>query len=81
MIVKLPDMPIYNYSCQSCGTSFEELVRSDTRVRCPSCEGAKVERRLSIPAPPVTARAASSAPVCESPPPGGCCGGVCGPLH
>jgi putative FmdB family regulatory protein len=75
-------MPIYDYSCQSCGTAFEELVRSDTRVRCPSCEGAKVERRLSIPAPPVTARAAaSSAPVCESPPPGGCCGGVCGPLH
>jgi putative FmdB family regulatory protein len=81
MIVKLPGMPIYNYSCQRCGTAFEELVRSDTKVRCPSCEGANVERQLSIPAPPVTARAASAAPACESPPPGGCCGGVCGPIH
>lgn len=75
-------MPIYEYTCSACGKDFAELVRADTVVRCPSCAGARVERRLSIPAPPVTARAVAPSPMCDSPPAGGCCGGgACGPLH
>ncbi len=41
-------MPIYEYECRECRTSFELLMRSDTRVACPSCESEKVVRKLSI---------------------------------
>jgi putative FmdB family regulatory protein len=32
-------MPIYEYSCQDCGTKFEKLVRNGAAsgLRCPSC--------------------------------------------
>jgi putative FmdB family regulatory protein len=46
-------MPIYEYTCVPCGRSFEELVlrRSDEAdVRCPSCKGSRVEKRMSRPA-------------------------------
>ena len=75
-------MPIYDYGCRECGRAFEELVRSDTIVSCPGCGSAAVERRLSVPAPPVTsARPADWSRL--GPPPGdGCCGGAChGPVH
>ncbi len=41
-------MPIYEYECRECRTSFELLMRSDTRVACPSCKSEKVVRKLSI---------------------------------
>lgn len=45
-------MPIYEFACQSCGHSFEELVGSHVGleaddVACPECGSAKVERQLS----------------------------------
>lgn len=43
-------MPIYEYTCTSCGDDFELLVRHDTRVVCPRCASADIERRLSLPA-------------------------------
>ncbi|MGH7562792.1 MAG: zinc ribbon domain-containing protein [Gemmatimonadales bacterium] len=33
--IGFPAMPIYDFACADCGAEFEELVRSDTRVRCP----------------------------------------------
>lgn len=33
-------MPIFEYSCEDCGSKFEKLVRRSTEadaVRCPSC--------------------------------------------
>ena len=30
-------MPIYEYSCRDCGTSFEKLVRGGAAVACPTC--------------------------------------------
>jgi putative FmdB family regulatory protein len=43
-------MPIYEYACDACGRSFEELIirRSDEAdVACPDCRGRKVSRLLS----------------------------------
>lgn len=41
-------MPIYEYECRECKTSFELLMRSDTKVACPSCESERVVRKLSL---------------------------------
>jgi putative FmdB family regulatory protein len=41
-------MPIYEYYCDKCDKSFEVLVlRSDEKVRCPSCDSKKVSRLMS----------------------------------
>jgi putative FmdB family regulatory protein len=45
-------VPIYEFACQSCGHTFEELVGSHVGldaadVVCPECGSAKVERKLS----------------------------------
>jgi putative FmdB family regulatory protein len=48
-------MPIYEYACDACGKSFEELIirRSDeAEVACPACRGRKVSRLLSRTASP-----------------------------
>ncbi len=75
-------MPIYDYACRKCGETFEELVRSDTLVSCPGCGSRAVERRLSVPAPPVTAGKAADFGRLGPPPGDGCCGGAChGPGH
>lgn len=42
-------MPIFEYICQSCQKEFEFfLVRSDEEVLCPECNGADVDRVLSV---------------------------------
>jgi putative FmdB family regulatory protein len=41
-------MPIFEYECKECRTAFELLVRSDTKVACPSCESERVVKRLSL---------------------------------
>ena len=51
-------MPIYNYRCAACGSEFERLVRSDTKVSCPDCQGRKLERLLSLTARPAGAKEA-----------------------
>jgi len=45
-------VPIYEFRCESCGRSFEELVGShvgtdESSVRCPDCGSEHVERQLS----------------------------------
>jgi len=40
-------MPIYEFCCNQCGTTFEELVRNGTRPECPSCNSGDVCRLLS----------------------------------
>jgi putative FmdB family regulatory protein len=78
--VNLKPMPIYEYRCDRCGTGFEELVFSDTRVVCPSCRAESVTRRPSVPAPARAAQPAA-APACDMgrPAPGCCGGGACLP--
>ena len=42
-------MPIYEYSCKSCGNEFEALVRGEKVPSCPSCESKELDRLLSLP--------------------------------
>ena len=73
-------MPMYEYGCLSCSSRFDRLRRmgqSDADVICPSCQSARVERRLSVFA--AHSRGAESASeVAAAPATGGCCGGSCG---
>jgi putative FmdB family regulatory protein len=42
-------MPLYEYSCPSCGHQFEELVRAADadKVACPKCKSPKASRKFS----------------------------------
>jgi putative FmdB family regulatory protein len=42
-------MPIYEYHCSQCGTTFEELVlgKNGTPAACSKCGNAAVERKFS----------------------------------
>ena len=43
-------MPLFEYRCTDCEHEFELLVRErDDAPRCPACEGAKVEKLVSLP--------------------------------
>lgn len=44
-------VPIYEFSCESCGTVFEELARGDELPVCPSCGAGEPRRLLSQVAP------------------------------
>lgn len=44
-------MPIYDYTCKTCGHPFEMLVRSDTVPACPKCTSTTLEKGVSPLAP------------------------------
>ncbi len=76
-------MPIYDYRCNDCGTTYDVFhkvreVRED--IICPSCRSTNHTRLLSAPNVSVSGRSASS--TTESFPSScdtdGCCGGACG---
>jgi putative FmdB family regulatory protein len=68
-------MPLYDFTCDDCGTRFERLVRREAEtadVDCPDCRSRRVSRALSLPAAPVTATqslptACGSGPPCGAP--------------
>jgi putative FmdB family regulatory protein len=66
-------MPIFEYTCEDCGTGFEKLVRraGQEPVACPSCGHDHVKRELS--------RFAAHGASAESAAPavGGCPAGMC----
>ncbi|MBZ5729039.1 MAG: zinc ribbon domain-containing protein [Acidobacteriia bacterium] len=73
-------MPIYEYSCQDCGTKFEKLVRRPAdvpEVVCPSCGRKHLKEEFSTFAAHANGGPRpASAPVCPS---GGCSNpGMCG---
>ena len=42
-------MPIYEYLCKDCDTTYERLVRSSTdKIECPKCGSAKKELQFSV---------------------------------
>ena len=41
-------MPIYEYECRSCGERFEALVNGSDKAACPACQGAELDRMLSV---------------------------------
>jgi len=69
-------MPIYEYRCNQCEREFERYVQTaQVAVACPTCQSARVTRRLSVVGmlhPGGTAAAAGMSGG------GGCCGGGCG---
>jgi putative FmdB family regulatory protein len=70
-------MPIYSYRCAACGTEFERLVRSETKVACPDRQGRKLERLISLTARPAGAEKPADYSRLGPPAAGGCCGGGC----
>jgi putative FmdB family regulatory protein len=44
-------VPIYEFTCEACGETFEELTRADELPPCPSCGAAEPRRLLSQVAP------------------------------
>jgi putative FmdB family regulatory protein len=63
-------MPIYEYTCQSCESEFELLVRTNEKAACPDCGSKRLEKKLSVPAAHSTG--SRSLDICDSP--GGGCG-------
>jgi putative FmdB family regulatory protein len=44
-------MPIFEYSCKSCGKEFEALVLPTTAApACPACKSTELEKLISTPA-------------------------------
>lgn len=67
-------MPIFEYSCDDCGTKFEKLVRRSAEteaVRCPSCGEAHLTPQYS------TFAAHSGSPKSAAAP-ADCGAGMCG---
>lgn len=69
-------MPIYEYTCKSCNSSFEHLARSmseNAKLKCPKCGSSQTARALSV----FAVGAESSSKSAPSPAPGMCgrCGG------
>jgi putative FmdB family regulatory protein len=68
-------VPVYEYTCKSCKTDFEKLVKSMTTsesVKCPKCGSNQTTRSLSV-----FAVGSQSAAKPETPP--GMCGRCGGP--
>jgi putative FmdB family regulatory protein len=42
-------MPIYEYRCRGCETTFDALVRGDGGVTCPHCGSPSLNRLISVP--------------------------------
>jgi putative FmdB family regulatory protein len=68
-------MPIYEYRCNQCEREFERYVQTaQAAVACPTCQSARVTRRLSV----FGARNAGGTAAAAGMSGGGCCGGGCG---
>jgi len=70
-------MPIYEYTCQSCGHHFEHLSRAQQEAVCPACDGRLLSKHLSTFA--VHANGASSRAGADAPGACGMCGDPRGP--
>jgi putative FmdB family regulatory protein len=55
-------VPIYEFTCESCANTFEELTRADELPPCPSCGAREVRRLLSqvSPTPRIGLRGAAA---------------------
>ena len=70
-------MPIFEYTCQSCGHHFEHLTRADREPACPACEATTLNKHLSTFA--VGANGSNARADFGGPSPCGACGDPRGP--
>lgn len=76
-------MPLYEYYCPTCSTTFESLrpaQHADAPAACPECRDTSSQRILSLFARSVKTSAAMPA-LSPAPTGGSCCGGACGCAH
>jgi putative FmdB family regulatory protein len=75
-------MPIYEYRCHDCSTTFELLVRTGPLATCPHCGSSSLDKLLSTPtvlsgqtARPAGQTCCGQAERCDAPPcsTGGAC--------
>jgi len=73
-------MPIYEYHCEDCDSSFETLVQpGHHETQCPSCNSVKIAREMSVFASgPGNTEAKPDGRMGETMQSGSCCGGSCG---
>ena len=71
-------MPIFEYSCNSCGHKFEKLLlNTSIEVECPSCQSKQLRKLFSVFAS--VSSSSDSMPCFDGGmPTGGCGGGMCG---
>ncbi len=70
-------MPIYDYRCDACGTTYDILHKGREvleDVRCPSCGSGQHTRLISAPAINTRTSPSDSVPPCGD---ASCCGGSC----
>lgn len=71
-------MPIYEYKCESCQSSFEALVtRSEPQAECPQCGSHELAREMSVFASSVGGTNGATQAAGPAPAPRGC-GSGCG---
>jgi putative FmdB family regulatory protein len=59
-------VPLFDFECAACGTSFEELVTAGSTPACPACGSDQVTRRWSPVAPAGLGLALKSKAAAES---------------
>ena len=77
-------MPIFEYTCEDCGTGFEKLVRRSQLddVACPSCGHDHVKQEISTFSARATGGESAQAPRMGGCPAGMCqTPGMCAPEH
>jgi putative FmdB family regulatory protein len=67
-------MPLYEYTCLDCDTSFEFLMRNSEQAVCPRCQGTRLEKSLSVIATP---KGGVSVSMPQGPIPGECGADAC----
>lgn len=45
-------MPLFDFVCKTCGSSFELLVRGSSVPVCPECGSAELQKQVSLPMQP-----------------------------
>ena len=68
-------MPLYEYTCQGCGSRLELLVRDGQKPSCTSCGSSQLNKEWSVPA----AHSGGGLPIRNPSDFGGCGKPGCGP--
>ncbi len=75
-------MPLYDFYCEKCAKSFEEIISADETPVCPTCGTQDVKREISAPSPLKTGafpyKVGPVHPIAKKRPGAGCGGGPCG---